>query len=88
MEKHKKIKPTQIVFDFDSTILRGEMLEIIAETALKNQPDKKMIINEINHITNLGMSGEIPFEESLSRRLEMIEMSKEILKKLVKKFLV
>jgi D-3-phosphoglycerate dehydrogenase len=85
MEKHKKIKPTQIVFDFDSTILRGEMLEIIAEIALKNRSDKEKIIDKIIRITNLGMSGEIPFEESLSRRLEMIEISGKILKKTAEK---
>jgi len=85
MRKYDKICPDQIVFDFDSTIFRGELLEIIADIALKNNPKKKSILAEIGLITNLGMTGVIPFEESLARRLRLIDLSNNIVKEVLEK---
>lgn len=74
-----KIKIDTIIFDFDSTLLRGELLEILAETKLKNHPDQKLILDKIKEITNQGMSGEISFHESLSSRLSLLELNETTL---------
>lgn len=75
----KKIKVDTIIFDFDSTILDGELLEILAEIKLKNHPLRKTILNQISEVTNMGMEGTIPFEESLDRRLRLLNLSQSIL---------
>jgi D-3-phosphoglycerate dehydrogenase len=55
---------TSYVFDFDSTITRVEALDILAEIALADNPDKDRIVAQIQEITNLGIDGEISFTES------------------------
>jgi len=73
----KKIAVDTIVFDFDSTILRGELLEILAQRALENNPRKDEILKQIKQITNLGMEGEIAFHESLERRLKLLALNEK-----------
>ncbi|QLE79830.1 HAD-IB family phosphatase [Francisella sp. Scap27] len=62
-----------IIFDFDSTLIKGESLELILEPLLKNSPEK---IQEIEKITNLGMQGELDFRESLEQRLAIASPTK------------
>lgn len=62
------------IFDFDSTIVSGETLDLIAEEVLADNPNKATIIEEVRAITNRGMNGELTIEESLSRRLSMIRV--------------
>ena len=71
----KKIKVDTILFDFDSTLLRGELLEILADIQLKNHPLKATIMNQIKEVTNLGMEGKIAFSESLDRRLRLLNLT-------------
>ena len=75
----KKIQIDTIVFDFDSTILRGELLEILANYRLKNNPERKQILAQIKQITDLGMEGKIPFRESLSRRLGLLDIKESVI---------
>lgn len=75
----KKIAIDTIIFDFDSTILKGELLEILANFKLKDNPQKDSVLAEIKAITNLGMEGRIPFEESLERRLKILELDEDTL---------
>jgi D-3-phosphoglycerate dehydrogenase len=79
----EKIKIDKIILDFDSTILDGELLEMIAEIAFANDPDKDKKVEEIAQITSLGMAGKITFRESLSCRLGLIDISQEILDKCI-----
>lgn len=59
------------IFDFDSTIFPGETLDEIIQFQLKSDPQQKVKSEHITEICNLGMSGTIPMNESLKRRLEI-----------------
>ncbi len=74
-----------IVIDFDSTFMQVEALEELAEIVLKTSPDKNRIVREIKEITNLGVDGEITFNESLKRRLNLLRANREHLEKLVRR---
>ena len=61
---------TQVIFDFDSTIIRCESLEEILRPRLEGDSAK---MAQIEEITRLGMEGAIDFKESLSRRLALAQ---------------
>ena len=73
------------VFDFDSTLTRVEALDVLAEITLANNPQKDFIIKEIINITNKGIDGDISFTESLERRINLLNASKEDLSELTKR---
>jgi phosphoserine phosphatase len=58
-----------VVFDFDSTLIDCESLEVILRGGLVGRPD---LVAEIREVTDLGMAGKIPFGESLRRRLAIL----------------
>ena len=62
-----------IIFDFDSTLIKKESLELILEPLLKNSPEK---LQEIEKITNLGMQGDLSFRDSLEQRLAIASPTK------------
>ncbi len=68
-----------IILDFDSTISSLEMLEILAEVSLRNNPSQNRILKRIQDITELGMNGEISFEESLSSRLSLLTLDQQVM---------
>lgn len=70
----QKLKIDTIIFDFDSTVLKGELLEILAEIKLQDRADKDLIIEQIKKITDLGMEGTIPFHKSLKMRLKLLDL--------------
>jgi D-3-phosphoglycerate dehydrogenase len=71
------------VFDFDSTLTRVEALDVLAEMTLERQVNRDEVIAEIQHITNLGIDGEISFTESLERRIRLLHAHKRDLDPLV-----
>jgi D-3-phosphoglycerate dehydrogenase len=71
------------VFDFDSTLTRVEALDVLAEMTLEGKSNKEEIIKEIQHITNLGIDGDISFTESLERRIKLLNAHKDDLDKLI-----
>jgi D-3-phosphoglycerate dehydrogenase len=71
------------VFDFDSTLTRVEALDVLAELTLEGKSNKEEIIQEIQHITNLGIDGDISFTESLERRIKLLNAHKDNLDHLV-----
>jgi len=71
------------VFDFDSTLTRVEALDVLAEMTLSNREDRDEVIKEIQHITNLGIDGDISFTESLERRIRLLQANKKHLDPLV-----
>ncbi|MGC1515013.1 MAG: phosphoglycerate dehydrogenase [Maribacter sp.] len=73
----------KFVFDFDSTLTRVEALDVLAEMTLKGNSNKDEIIKEIQHITNLGIDGDISFTESLERRIKLLHANKSDLEGLV-----
>ncbi|NER11000.1 D-3-phosphoglycerate dehydrogenase [Muriicola jejuensis] len=71
------------VFDFDSTLTRVEALDVLAEMTLQGRADREEIIKEIQHITNLGIDGDISFTESLERRIKLLKANRKHLNPLV-----
>lgn len=59
------------IIDFDSTIVTIESLDELAAIALRGRQDREQVIARLQEITNLGMAGKLPFDESLARRLAL-----------------
>ena len=57
-----------LLFDFDSTLIRCESLEVLLAKHLHGQPDKMQAIEDL---TNRAMNGEMPFAEALEQRLRI-----------------
>lgn len=69
------------IFDFDSTVITLESLDYVLEKSLEVRPDKGLIIEQIEAITNLGMTGEINLEKSLKTRFELAQPTVELFEK-------
>ncbi len=74
---------TTLIIDFDSTFIKIESLDKLAEVSLENHPDKDVIVNKISSITDQGMNGDISFAESLSERIALLKSDKTLIAKLV-----
>ncbi|KKP67063.1 MAG: phosphoserine phosphatase / D-3-phosphoglycerate dehydrogenase [Candidatus Moranbacteria bacterium GW2011_GWE2_35_164] len=68
----------KLIIDFDSTLVKVEALDELAERALVEHRDRDALVTEIKKITELGMNGEISFPESLSRRIKLIQTTREV----------
>ena len=69
-----------LIIDFDSTILSVESLEFAATVSLKKKSNKNLILEKINYITNKAMNGEISFQESISKRLNLMDIKESHIK--------
>jgi D-3-phosphoglycerate dehydrogenase / 2-oxoglutarate reductase len=72
-----------IIIDFDSTFTQVEALEELADISLKGNPKRAEIVQQIKAITDLGMDGKISFNESLTRRLALLPLTKEHIDKVI-----
>lgn len=79
-------RPTY-VFDFDSTLVRIETLEALADLALKGAPDAAEVQAEIGRLTDRAMSGEVGFGEALRRRLAILPLTRAHVDSLVDRIL-
>lgn len=70
--KHNEGLFMTLIFDFDSTLLSCEGLDLIAE--LKGI--SLDVVHKLEEITSEGMNGEISLEESISKRLKLMEFSR------------
>ncbi len=68
--------PTTYVFDFDSTLVRIETLEVLADLALAGRPDAAAVQAEIARLTDAAMAGDLPFGEALRRRLALLPLTR------------
>ena len=71
------------IFDFDSTLMQVEALDVLAEITLTNHPEKDSIIEKITRITEKGIDGEISFTQSLEQRIDLIGARKSDLQLLI-----
>lgn len=62
-----------LIIDFDSTLVEVEALDELARLALARRADADVIVAEIARITELGMEGKLPIDESLRRRLLLLD---------------
>ena len=65
------------VFDFDSTLVRIETLEALADIALAGAPDAQAVRAEIERLTDQAMAGEVDFGAALRRRLALLPLTRE-----------
>ncbi len=72
----------KLIIDFDSTFVKTEGLEELAEIALEEKENKKEIVEKIKRITALGMEGSIGFDESLERRVKILGANKSHVERL------
>ncbi len=66
-----------LIFDFDSTLVAFETLEVLAELSLADAPDAAAIRAEIAALTDQAMAGSIGFAEALERRLALLPLRRE-----------
>tara|TARA_A100001388_G_scaffold253151_1_gene216090 strand:- start:3766 stop:4437 length:672 start_codon:yes stop_codon:yes gene_type:complete len=76
-------KDWTLILDFDSTIIKGESLDLLAETVFENRLEPNLKLQEIKKLTDEGMEGRISFQESLNRRLKILELDQFHLNKAV-----
>ena len=76
---------TNWIFDFDSTLVRVEALDELAEIALQGRSDRASKLASIREITNLGMEGRMPIEESLRRRMDLLAIDPAMLPRLAER---
>jgi D-3-phosphoglycerate dehydrogenase len=73
------------IIDFDSTFIKVEALNVLAEISLAKDKDKNKKIEQIKALTALAMDGKMSFTWSLSKRLKLINADREHIKKLIPK---
>ncbi len=76
-------KVTCYVIDFDSTFTQVEGLDELAGIALKGNPFRREIMQEITDLTNLGMEGKGSFCDNLVKRLKLVNANKSHLPELI-----
>lgn len=71
------------IIDFDSTFVKVEALEELAEITLKDHPEKDGILQKIKQLTDDGIDGKISFTDGLRARLELLQASAKDLPALI-----
>jgi len=80
------IRPT-LVFDFDSTLVRIETLEALADIALAGRPDAVELRAEVARLTDEAMAGHVAFGEALRRRLDLLPLTQDHVRTLADRIL-
>ena len=76
MDTMKKKQET-FIFDFDSTFIQVEALDILCEVIYDNSSAGKQVLAEIQHLTNLGMEGKLSLKESLTKRIKLLQANRD-----------
>jgi len=76
-------KDAKLLIDFDSTFIKLEGLDELAKLVSSTGGSNSDTIEQIEKLTQLGMEGKISFEESLSRRIKMLEFKQADLAELI-----
>jgi D-3-phosphoglycerate dehydrogenase len=74
-----------LIIDFDSTFVKLEALDNLADLALEGNQQRQKVIQQVKATTKLGMEGKITFPQSLSRRLRLFSANKQHIKRLIEK---
>ena len=77
------MRGANFIFDFDSTLVRVEALDELAEIALQGHPEREARLARIQQITRLGMEGAMPIDESLRTRLALLAIEPRMITPLV-----
>jgi len=74
-------KKINLIFDFDSTFIQLETIEVLAGYALKKNNKNIFIEKKIKNITNLAMSGKLSFHKALLDRISLLNLKREHIEK-------
>jgi len=75
------------VFDFDSTLVRIETLEALADIALEGAPDAEATRSKIAQLTDDAMNGRIGFGDALRARLALLPLTRDHVRALADRIL-
>lgn len=73
----QKSRLKYFIIDFDSTFIKYEGLEELANISLHDNPQKQLILKKIAALTNKAMGGEMSFDESLCERLKLLTITQQ-----------
>jgi len=65
------------IFDFDSTFIQVEALDVLCEVIYENNSTGQQVLNEIQRLTNLGMEGKLSLKESLTKRIDLLQANRD-----------
>ncbi len=71
------------IFDFDSTFIKVEALDVLCEIIYENNSTGQQVLTEIQRLTNLGMEGKLSLKESLSKRIELLQANRDHLGRVI-----
>lgn len=63
------------VFDFDSTFIQVEALDVLAQVGLANHPERDERLKMIADITKLAMEGRYSYAQSLTERFPLLNLT-------------
>lgn len=78
---------SHLVLDFDSTIVTVESLDELAACALAGRPDGAAVLARIRAITDAGMDGSLPIDQSLMQRLALLQIRRPMLDGLIERLI-
>ena len=72
-----KKKEEIFIFDFDSTFIQVEALDVLCEIVYDHSSTGKHLLSEIQHLTTLGMEGKLSLKDSLTKRIELLQANRD-----------
>ncbi|MDN5864779.1 MAG: phosphoglycerate dehydrogenase [Gammaproteobacteria bacterium] len=75
----------RFLIDFDSTLIKLESLEVLAEVALGEAPDRTERLEAISSLTARAMNGEMSFGDALLERLALLDANRRHLADVVER---
>jgi D-3-phosphoglycerate dehydrogenase len=79
VKNSKKMTENQetFIFDFDSTFMKVEALDVLCEVIYQDSAAGIQILSEIQRITDLGMEGKLSLKESLTQRIQLLQANRD-----------
>jgi D-3-phosphoglycerate dehydrogenase len=79
VKNSKKMTENQetFIFDFDSTFMKVEALDVLCEVIYQDSAAGVQILSEIQRITDLGMEGRLSLKESLTQRIQLLQANRD-----------
>jgi D-3-phosphoglycerate dehydrogenase len=79
VKNSKKMTENQetFIFDFDSTFMKVEALDVLCEVIYQDSAEGVQILSEIQRLTDLGMEGKLSLKESLTQRIQLLQANRD-----------
>jgi len=72
-----ELKRKTFIFDFDSTFIRVEAMDVLCEVIYENNAEGADVLAKIQHLTDLGMEGKLSLKESLTQRIQLLNANRD-----------